>query len=282
MISLSRNFGKEAAVTAGLAFVAPTAKAAIVIDADLQDPPSLIGEFIQQFEAGYEVVYGVRTSRKADSWIKRTTAHLFYKGYNAVAERPIPAHASDCRLISRRVLDALLTLPERERFMKGLFNWVGFKSIAVPFVRQKRAAGSTKWNYWKLWNFALDGIFAFSSLPLKVWSYIGGFIGLLSLIYMTWNILKTMIFGNPTAGYTTLICVILFLGAVQLISIGILGEYVGRLSQEVKGRPVYVAQSITGPLAKKIPQGLSSTDVGISYNSEENSAKKITAKKENA
>ena len=240
VISLSRNFGKEAAVTAGLAFVAPTAKAAIVIDADLQDPPSLIGEFIQQFEAGYEVVYGVRTSRKADSWIKRTTAHLFYKGYNAVAERPIPAHASDCRLISRRVLDALLTLPERERFMKGLFNWVGFKSVAVPFVRQKRAAGSTKWNYWKLWNFALQGLTAGSTVLLRLWAYIGMCISLVAVLFAGWVAFKKIVWGNPVSGYASLMVAILFCSGVQLISLGIMGEYLSRIFVEVKQRPLYL------------------------------------------
>lgn len=282
LIRLSRNFGKEAAMSAALDLV--QSDAIVPIDVDLQDPPELVLNFIRIWrDEGIDTVYGVRKDRSSDTSTKRVSSEGFYYVFNKMSGKvKIPSNVGDFRLIDRKIIDILKTLKERNRFMKALYAWPGFSSKGVGYTRPERVAGQTKWNYWKLWNFALDGIFAFSSLPLKVWSYIGGFIGLLSLIYMTWNILKTMIFGNPTAGYTTLICVILFLGAVQLISIGILGEYVGRLSQEVKGRPVYVAQSITGPLAKKIPQGLSSTDVGISYNSEANSAKKITAKKETA
>ncbi|SFK10278.1 glycosyltransferase family 2 protein [Succinivibrio dextrinosolvens] len=282
LIRLSRNFGKEAAMSAALDLV--QSDAIVPIDVDLQDPPELVLDFIRIWrDEGIDTVYGVREDRSSDTSTKRVSSEGFYYVFNKMSGKvKIPSNVGDFRLIDRKIIDILKTLKERNRFMKALYAWPGFSSKGVGYTRPERVAGQTKWNYWKLWNFALDGIFAFSSLPLKVWSYIGGFIGLLSLIYMTWNILKTMIFGNPTAGYTTLICVILFLGAVQLISIGILGEYVGRLSQEVKGRPVYVAQSITGPLAKKIPQGLSSTDVGISYNSEANSAKKLTAKKENA
>lgn len=282
LIRLSRNFGKEAAMSAALDLV--QSDAIVPIDVDLQDPPELVLDFIRIWrDEGIDTVYGVREDRSSDTSTKRVSSEGFYYVFNKMSGKvKIPSNVGDFRLIDRKIIDILKTLKERNRFMKALYAWPGFSSKGVGYTRPERVAGQTKWNYWKLWNFALDGIFAFSSLPLKVWSYIGGFIGLLSLIYMIWNILKTMIFGNPTAGYTTLICVILFLGAVQLISIGILGEYVGRLSQEVKGRPVYVAQSITGPLAKKIPQGLSSTDVGISYNSEANSVKKITAKKENA
>ena len=282
LIRLSRNFGKEAAMSAALDLV--QSDAIVPIDVDLQDPPELVLDFIRIWrDEGIDTVYGVRKDRSSDTSTKRVSSEGFYYVFNKMSGKvKIPSNVGDFRLIDRKIIDILKTLKERNRFMKALYAWPGFSSKGVGYTRPERVAGQTKWNYWKLWNFALDGIFAFSSLPLKVWSYIGGFIGLLSLIYMTWNILKTMIFGNPTAGYTTLICVILFLGAVQLISIGILGEYVGRLSQEVKGRPVYVAQSITGPLAKKIPQGLSSTDVGISYNSEANSDKKLTAKKENA
>lgn len=282
LIRLSRNFGKEAAMSAALDLV--QSDAIVPIDVDLQDPPELVLDFIRIWrDEGIDTVYGVREDRSSDTNTKRVSSEGFYYVFNKMSGKvKIPSNVGDFRLIDRKIIDILKTLKERNRFMKALYAWPGFSSKGVGYTRPERFAGQTKWNYWKLWNFALDGIFAFSSLPLKVWSYIGGFIGLLSLIYMTWNILKTMIFGNPTAGYTTLICVILFLGAVQLISIGILGEYVGRLSQEVKGRPVYVAQSITGPLAQKLPQGLSSTEVGISYNADDNSAKKLTAKKEKA
>lgn len=282
LIRLSRNFGKEAAMSAALDLV--QSDAIVPIDVDLQDPPELVLDFIRIWrDEGIDTVYGVREDRSSDTNTKRVSSEGFYYVFNKMSGKvKIPSNVGDFRLIDRKIIDILKTLKERNRFMKALYAWPGFSSKGVGYTRPERFAGQTKWNYWKLWNFALDGIFAFSSLPLKVWSYIGGFIGLLSLIYMTWNILKTMIFGNPTAGYTTLICVILFLGAVQLISIGILGEYVGRLSQEVKGRPVYVAQSITGPLAQKLPQGLSSTEVGISYNADDNSEKKLTAKKEKA
>ena len=150
--------------------------------------------------------------------------------------------------------------------MKALYAWPGFTSKGVGYSRPERSAGSTKWNYWKLWNFALDGIFAFSSLPLRVWSYIGGVVGLFSLIYMVWNFLKTIFVGNSTPGYTTLICVILFLGAVQLISIGVLGEYIGRLTVEMKGRPVYIVSDVEGPLKQEVPGGMSKTVVGVTYN----------------
>lgn len=282
LIRLSRNFGKEAAMSAALDLV--QSDAIVPIDVDLQDPPELVLDFIRIWrDEGIDTVYGVREDRSSDTNAKRVSSEGFYYVFNKMSGKvKIPSNVGDFRLIDRKIIDILKTLKERNRFMKALYAWPGFSSKGVGYTRPERVAGQTKWNYWKLWNFALDGIFAFSSLPLKVWSYIGGFIGLLSLVYMTWNIFKTMIFGNPTAGYTTLICVILFLGAVQLISIGILGEYVGRLSQEVKGRPVYVAQSITGPLAKKIPHGISSTEVGVSYNAEDNSVKKLTSKKEKA
>lgn len=239
VVSLSRNFGKEAALTAGLAHLPPT-DGVIVMDADLQDPPSLIPEFIKKFQEGYEVVYGVRTSRKTDSWLKRTTAQLFYKGYNCLSDRPMPPHAGDCRLLSRRVVDALLLLPERERFMKGLFNWVGFKSVSVPFERQKRAAGTTKWNYWKLWNFALQGITAGSTVLLRLWAYIGMCISLVAVLFAGWVAFKKIMWGNPVSGYASLMVAVLFCSGVQLISLGIIGEYLSRIFMEVKQRPLYL------------------------------------------
>lgn len=240
VLSLSRNFGKEAALTAGLAHVSPEADGVIIIDADLQDPPSLIPEFIQKFKEGYDMVYGVRSSRQTDSWLKRVTAQLFYKGYNFLSDRPMPPHAGDCRLFSRRVIAALLLLPERERFMKGLFNWVGFKSIAVPFKRQKREAGTTKWNYWKLWNFALQGITAGSTVLLRLWAYIGMCISLLAVLFAGWVAFKKIVWGNPVSGYASLMVAILFCSGVQLISLGIIGEYLSRIFVEVKQRPLYL------------------------------------------
>lgn len=275
LIKLSRNFGKEAAMSAALDLV--TADAIVPIDVDLQDPPELVHDFIRIWrDEGIDNVYGVREDRSKDTNTKRVSSEGFYYVFNSLSSKvKIPSNVGDFRLIDRKIIDILKTLKERNRFMKALYAWPGFSSKGVGYSRPERVAGTTKWNYWKLWNFALDGIFAFSSLPLRVWSYIGCGIGFISFIYMMWNLIKTMIFGNPTAGYTTLICVILFLGAFQLISIGVLGEYIGRLSQEVKGRPVYVAQSITGPLSHDIKQGLSQSVVGIAYNenSKEASAK---------
>ena len=240
ILSLSRNFGKEAALTAGLAHIPAMADGVIVMDADLQDPPSLIPQFIKKFKEGYDVVYGVRNNRKNDSWLKRTTAQLFYKGYNFLSDRPMPPHAGDCRLLSRRVIDALLLLPERERFMKGLFNWVGFKSVAVPFERQKLEAGTTKWNYWKLWNFALQGITADSTVLLRLWAYIGMCISLLAVLFAGWVAFKKIVWGNPVSGYASLMVAILFCSGVQLISLGMIGEYLSRIFIEVKQRPLYL------------------------------------------
>ncbi|MGN1280378.1 MAG: glycosyltransferase family 2 protein [Succinivibrio sp.] len=269
LIRLSRNFGKEAAMTAAIDLV--DADAIVPIDVDLQDPPELVLEFIRLWrDENIDNVYGVREDRSKDTNTKRVSSEGFYYVFNKMSGRvKIPANVGDFRLIDRKIIDILKNLTERNRFMKALYAWPGFTSKGVGYNRPERVAGTTKWNYWKLWNFALDGIFAFSSLPLRVWSYLGGFIGVLSLFFMVWNLIKTIIFGNPTPGYTTLICVILFLGSVQLLSIGVLGEYIGRLSEEVKGRPVYVVSDVTGPLKKKIDKGLSSTAVGITYNQDD-------------
>ncbi len=240
LISLSRNFGKEAAVTAGLATAHSNADAVIIMDADLQDPPFLISEFLNKFQQGFDVVYGVRENRKTDSWLKRTTADLFYKGYNLLSDRAMPAHAGDCRLLSRRAVSALLSLPERERFMKGLFNWIGFKSVAVPFVRQPRPAGHSKWNYWQLWNFALQGITAGSTVLLRLWAYIGFLISLGAVLFAAWVALKKLIYGNPVSGYASLMVAILFCSGIQLISLGIIGEYLSRIFIEAKQRPLYL------------------------------------------
>ena len=275
LIKLSRNFGKEAAMSAAIDLV--TADAIVPIDVDLQDPPELVLDFIKIWrDEGVDNVYGVREDRSSDTNTKRVSSEGFYYVFNKLSNRiQIPSNVGDFRLIDRKIIDILKQLKERNRFMKALYAWPGFTSKGVGYVRPKRVAGSTKWNYWKLWNFALDGIFAFSSMPLRVWSYIGGFIGFLSLIYMVWNFVKTMIFGNDTPGYTTLICVILFLGAIQLIGIGVLGEYIGRLTLEVKRRPVYIASKVTGPLANSVPQGLNSTCVGVSYNEKTATVKKV-------
>lgn len=239
VITLSRNFGKEAALTAGL-LEAAKADALIVLDADLQDPPELISSFVEKFKEGYDTVYASRQNRDTDSFFKRTTAAAFYRVYNILAERPIPADAGDCRLISSRVAQAVLALPERERFMKGLFSWVGFKTASVPYVRPERAAGETKWNYWRLWNFALSGITASGSLPLKLWTYFGLLIAGLAFLYAIVVAGKKIFLGNPVSGYSSLMVAILFFSGVQLISLGVIGEYLSRIFVEVKARPPYI------------------------------------------
>ena len=239
VISLARNFGKEAAVSAGLA-TAAQADAVIIMDADLQDPPSLIPAFVEKFNEGFDSVYGVRTDRKSDSWFKRTTARWFYKIYNLLSDRDMPPNAGDCRLLSRRAVQALLELPERERFLKGLFNWIGFKSAAVPFKRAARPAGTTKWNYGRLWNFALQGLTAGSTTLLRLWAYMGMCVSLLAVGYAGWVAFKKLIYGNPVSGYSSLMVAILFFSGVQLISLGFIGEYISHIFIEVKQRPLYI------------------------------------------
>ena len=239
VLSLSRNFGKEAAVTAGLEV--SSGDAVIILDADLQDPPELIPQFWEKFEQGFENVYGVRADRGADSFLKRATAQTFYKIYNLLADTPLPYNAGDCRLMSRRAVNAVLSLPERERFMKGLFSWVGYKSVAVPFCRAPRAAGKTKWNYWRLWNFALNGLTASTTVPLKLWTYFGLLVSLAAFLFAAWTAYKKIMWGNPVSGYTSLMVVILFFSGVQLITLGVIGEYLSRIFIEVKRRPVYLA-----------------------------------------
>lgn len=238
IISLSRNFGKEAAVTAGLQ--AAAGQAAVILDADLQDPIELVPVFWEKFQQGYENVYGQRTDRRADSFFKRFTAQAFYKVYNKVADFPMPYNAGDFRLLSRRAVEAVAALPERERFMKGLFSWVGFKSIAVPYCRRPRAAGRGKWSYWRLWNFALSGLASATSLPLKLWTYAGMAVALFAFVFAAWIAYKKLVWGNPVSGYASLMVTILFFSGVQLITLGIIGEYLSRIFTEVKRRPVYL------------------------------------------
>ncbi len=250
LINLARNFGKEAAMTAGLFHA--RGDAVIPMDVDLQDPPSLILEFVRMWqEEGYDTVYGVRTDRNADTAMKRLTAGGFYRLFNAVSTTTkIPENAGDFRLMDRRVVEVIKQLPERNRFMKGLFAWAGFNSIGVPYERPARAAGETKFNYWKLWNFALDGFFSFSSWPLRIWSYVGAGVALLSFLYILVIITKVIFFGIDMPGYASLMSVILFLGGMQLISIGVLGEYLGRMFLEVKQRPVFVVEGVYGQYSR--------------------------------
>jgi glycosyltransferase involved in cell wall biosynthesis len=241
IINLSRNFGKEAAMTAGIDHV--RGNVLVPIDVDLQDPPELIPKFVEKWRDGYDVVYGVRTSRDDDSMMKRATAGWFYQLFNRLSPVQIPDNAGDFRLIDERASEVLRQLPERNRFMKGLFSWVGFYSIGVPYARPTRIAGQTSWNFRKLWNFALDGIFSFSTVPLRIWSYVGAVISLISFIYASFIVLRTVVMGIDLPGYASLLTVVLFLGGIQLLSLGIIGEYLGRLFVESKQRPVYIIEA---------------------------------------
>ncbi|MBE9610391.1 glycosyltransferase family 2 protein [Chitinilyticum piscinae] len=240
-VNLSRNFGKEIAMTAG--FDHANGDAVIVIDADLQDPPELIHDFIREWKNGYDVVYAKRTHRDGETWLKKVTASAFYKVMDKVSGKvKIPRDTGDYRLMSRRSVDALLQLREQHRFMKGLFAWVGFPSKAIEYRRDPRAAGETKFNYWKLWNFALEGITSFTIAPLKIATYLGLLTAVLAFGNGLWIIGKTLIWGEAVRGYPTLLVTVLFLGGVQLFFIGVLGEYLGRIFGETKQRPLYFVQ----------------------------------------
>lgn len=237
IVDLSRNFGKEIALTAGLHKA--KGDAVIIIDADLQDPPELIPALIAEWQNGYDVVYAKRAFRNGETAIKKLTAYLFYRLMRKFSRVNIPEDTGDYRLLSRRAVDALNTLVEHHRFMKGLFAWIGYKQKAVLYERDPRRAGRTKWNYLHLWNFALDGLTSFTSAPIKLASYIGLLIAIGAFSYGIYMLISTLIFGNPVAGYPSLIVVMLFLGGIQLIFIGLLGEYIGRIFNETKQRPLY-------------------------------------------
>ncbi len=238
VIELSRNFGKEPALTAGIDVA--MGDAVIPIDADLQDPPELIPTLIQEWQQGAEVVLACRTDRSSDTFLKRKTAKMFYRFHNRLSPTKIPENVGDFRLMDRVVVEALKQLPERQRFMKGLFSWVGFKTTTVNYTRNSRAAGTTKFSGLKLWNVALEGITSFSTTPLKVWTYIGSAGALLTFAYAMFIILRTLIRGVDLPGYASLLVAILFFGSLQLVGIGILGEYMGRIYMETKQRPVYL------------------------------------------
>jgi glycosyltransferase involved in cell wall biosynthesis len=240
VINLSRNFGKEAALTAGID--ASRGEVVVPIDVDLQDPPELILEFVKKYEEEYDVVVGKRADRTTDTHAKRISAELFYKMHNKISDIEIPHNVGDYRLMSRRVVEELKKLPETQRFMKGIFAWLGFKTAVVEYKREERAAGDTSFNGWKLWNFALDGITSFSTAPLRIWLYIGMVLAFIAFLYGSWIIFKTLLFGADTPGYASMITVVLFLGGIQLMGIGILGEYIGRIYLESKNRPVYIVE----------------------------------------
>jgi glycosyltransferase involved in cell wall biosynthesis len=244
VVNLSRNYGKEIALSAGLDYT--TGDAVVPIDADLQDPPELIAELVAKWREGYDVVLATRRSRQGESWAKRFTANAFYQIIDRISHVPIPRDTGDFRLIDRRVVDAIKQLPERNRFMKGLFAWVGFKQTSILYDRPSRYKGETTWNYWRLWNFALDGITSFSFIPLKVWSYIGLLVAIPAFFYASFLVIRTVLFGVDLPGYASIMVAVLFLGGVQLVSLGVLGEYLGRVYEEVKGRPLYLVRESYG------------------------------------
>ena len=241
VLPLARNFGKEAALTAGLDH--STGDLVVPLDADLQDPPELIVDFVQLWEQGYDVVYGIRSDRASDSLAKRVTAGMFYRLFNRLADYPIPANTGDFRLMDRAVVEALRQLPERNRFNKGLFSWVGFRQIGVPYVRPPRAAGSSSWASPALWRLAIDGITSFSTTPLRVWSMVGVLAAGVAALAAGGLILRVIFFGRDVPGYASLMVVVLFCFSVQMVAFGIMGEYLGRLYQEVKGRPIYILRN---------------------------------------
>lgn len=242
IVNLSRNFGKEAAMSAG--FSVASGEAIVPMDADLQHPASLIPKFVELWRQGYDVVLAKRANRQDESALKRFCSLIFYKLNNKISEIEIPQNVGDFRLFTKKVLNAINSLPENQRFMKGIFAWVGFRSITIEYEEQERIAGSSKFNGWKLWNFALQGITGFGTLPLRIWTYIGFIVSFFAFIYASFLILRTFIMGIDLPGYASLVVIILFLGGLQLIGVGILGEYVGRIYMESKRRPPFIIDEI--------------------------------------
>lgn len=242
VVELSRNFGKEAAMTAGLDTA--TGAAVIVIDADLQDPPELIPSMIDAWKKGAEVVLGRRVDRSSDSAAKRLTASWFYSLHNSLSKIKIPSNVGDFRLMDRCVVDALQQLPERQRFMKGLYAWVGFRTVTLDYVRAARNAGETKFSGLALWNFALEGLTSFSTLPIRIWTYLGTLGAACALLYGLFIVGRTLLMGNSVPGYASIFFAVTFFGSIQIISIGMLGEYIGRIYMETKQRPIYLVRKI--------------------------------------
>jgi polyisoprenyl-phosphate glycosyltransferase len=240
IVNLSRNFGKEIATTAGLEHA--RGEAVIVIDSDLQDPPEVIPALAAGWRDGFDMVYAERRARDGETWPKRVTASLFYRVMQRVGRVHLPRNTGDFRLMSRRVVEAVLQLREQHRFMKGLFAWVGFPTTSVLYDRAPRQGGTTKWNYWNLWNFALDGITSFTVMPLKVATYLGLLVASFAVVFGAQLVVRTLLFGNPVAGYPSIMAVVLFLGGVQLITLGVIGEYLGRVFNETKRRPLYLVE----------------------------------------
>jgi len=242
-LDLSRNFGKEVAMTAGIDH--SLGEAVIIIDADLQDPPELIPELIKKWHEGYDVVNARRISRSGETWLKKLTAHLFYRLIKRMANVNIPEDTGDYRLLNRKAVNALCSLRERNRFMKGLFAWIGFKCTSVEYHRNMRHAGVSKWGYWRLWNLAIEGFTSFTTAPLKLATYLGVVTAFSSFLYGVYFIARTLLLGNPVPGYPSLIVIVLFIGGIQLMSIGVIGEYLGRIFDETKQRPLYLVKDYT-------------------------------------
>lgn len=245
-VNLSRNFGKEVAM--GAAFDYVTGEAVAIIDADLQDPPELIIDMVKYYEEGYDDVYAKRRSRDGETWLKKFTSKAFYRILQKVSDVPIQKDTGDFRLLSRRAIEALKSFPERQRYTKGMFSLIGFKKKEIEFDRDSRIAGQTKWNYFKLMDLAIEGIVSFTILPLRISTLMGILSGIASFIYMIFVFSKTIIFGVDVPGYASMVCILLFLSAVQLISLGIIGEYLGRIFIEVKGRPLYFVEEYSGSI----------------------------------
>ncbi len=244
VVELARNFGKDIALTAGLAYAAGAA--VVPIDCDLQHPPALICDMYREWKNGSMMVIAIRASRGEEGVLRRSLSHTFYRVLRGLTSVDIPQNAGDYRLLDRRVVDVLNAMPERTRFMKGLFAWPGFKRTEVYFEAAPRAIGQTTWSYWKLWNFALDGIFSFSSVPLRVWTYVGGLTALASFAYFIWTVVKTLVLGVDVPGYASLLSLLLLFNGLSLVSNGIQGEYIGRVFEEVKRRPLYVVDTLRG------------------------------------
>ncbi|AOE79440.1 bactoprenol glucosyl transferase [Pseudomonas lurida] len=243
LVRLSRNFGKEAALFAGLDY--SSGDAVIPIDVDLQDPIAVVPLLIEKWLSGYDVVLAKRMDRTSDSFMKRASAEMFYRLHNKISNPRIEENVGDFRLMSRQVVEEIKMLPERHLFMKGLLSWVGFDTAIVEYARADRVAGTSKFNGWKLWNLALEGITSFSTIPLRMWTYLGMVVATFSLGYALWMVADKLIWGNAVPGYPSIMTAILFLGGVQLIGIGVLGEYIGRIYIETKKRPKYIVKKVS-------------------------------------
>ena len=248
VIKLSRNFGKEAALTAGINHC--NGDVAIPVDVDLQDPLEIIHDFIAKWKDGFDVVQGVRDDRQNDGFLKRYSASKYYQIFNYISDFKITPHSGDFRLLDRKAINALRQLPERVRFMKGLFTWIGFSTAEVRYRRLKRSKGHSKFNFKQLFRFGLDGVISFSSLPIRVWSFVGMVMAIPAIIFMFYIVIKTLLMGIDVPGYASMISIVLFLGGIQFITLGVIGEYVGRIFTEVKSRPIYIIEETISASAK--------------------------------